>query len=1196
MGHKITLSDLGLPAQPQDVVLCQGRVDPLTRQGAFIVKSSVEGDDKGGLKSLDMSYWYRLPSNDAPSKPLSLFKIETDDDGFVTKMTVAGRPVPLDKKSAVQAVKQAIRFVHDDLKVNNLPEIAKILNDSDLHRTIGENIRITGQKIVGGFDFKFMNYFNDSALGAEEDLVLPNDQVMLQALFGIYTNSLSPLTMQEGERDVAASHVATRNSYQNKFKLENGKDGGFSLHASVVPDGQEDEPVYYPDLIDVFTSAAKGEKSDTVKLDRLKLANVDLTNSSNAQKMEAIGAINGMMHAASSYTAPVPLKHMAEYNLLGLTSSMSYLRDGKQDDEFKFLMVSEFGNGLRNIHAGFGNGLGACKRIMAGDIVGMHDFPFEPARDGNEFSGAIPNIGDWKDDIDFIALTHRHIDHVGGIPYEDFSGKKIFCTPQVFEQIKKNLRTAHGSKATQMIRDIDWQLVNKEGATTFSKDGGKSGLTLIYSPNATTHSAYCTPYYYAAFHTDDDGKKHIKGVYVNMGDVRDEDPERINEGFFLTRWREHLLAEHPDLEMSDIPVRPTYADWDSTSVRSEGQTPRINEVLDNTIDAVGWCEGRMILNTHLASSDNMFQILLHTAAHHRRDFTSFGKNMEDTQSIQNIFGYDDLHEPWPKGHQNQIYMDRVHAKNLEDRMAEFEGYDHTDHEFEMALADFEDRYGHFNKIRDSLQKAEALSELGDENSKPRNEQAIFERYTRLTDQMSNLDEKIGALQSQIDALKSSRKKGNAAKAEKLTEEVERLQGNYDEKQVEQERSGLFMVRNYFESIGEPEKRELAELKMKQNMHNDLSDYSQNYWRYARREEWSAQFDIDYRDLGGIVITRNTSTSARMFEEHPENLFVMITGSQGNEVEVEAQLNKILENRALLHGIDPEVRSSARPINKQDTFLFITQSVIPTNEKARNMLVNRAVKEHGFVTFNSTHTGFELYNYHHMKPERLEQIESTLLKKDPLYEKKPRQHVIIAPSMSIGYKGHGRGGDVEPWMTRVRAEINASQHVNNTEAVRVIQTIAKSLKQGTIDLVEDGEVVEIDRFSEERAIRRGKVPRGIVLLRNDQPYQKPFKQIMHREAIKVLEPEGSATHLDPLLAGAPSETTISLLFGLNADAEIERDREPRPGKLQPSFKPAPVDVLPEREEEWAQRTKSAGVAVPGTEKWKTAESLTLKLKR
>lgn len=1209
MANKITLTDLGIPASEREVSLCQGRVDPLTRQGAFIVKSDVQADEKGQISSVDISYWYRLPSNDAPHSPLSLFKIDTDEDGNVSNISVAGRRVKLSNVDAVNAVKQAIRYVHDALKENDLPELAKIVNDTDLHRTVGDNIKINGQKKEGGFDFKFLNYFNRKSAASDEELVLPSDPVMLRALFGISANSLTPkLTLNEPVRQIETAHVATNNNYVNTFKYEDNDTDGFNLHASVTPEGQDDEPVYYPDLIEVFTSASKGQFGTEHKLDKIQLANVDLTGSSNNEKMEAIGAINGMMRAASTYSAPVPIKHLAEFNLLKLATSERYLKNSEVNDGFKFQMVSEFGNSLTNVHAGFGNGLGACKRISAGGVVGMHDFAFEPSRDGSEFSGAIPNVTDWIDDMDFITLTHRHIDHAGGLPYEDFSGKTIICTPQVFEHAKRQLRTAHGAKAKHMIDAINWQVIDKPGAITFSKDDGQTGITIVYSPNATSHSTYTTPFYYAAFYTDDDGKKQIKGIYANMGDLRDERSEevddmddrfkkkkRIHEEFFTHEWREHLFNAHDDLAWEDIPESPTYCDWDSTSVRSEGETPKVDEVLDNMLDAVGWCEGRTILNVHLASSDNMFEIMLHTAAHHRRDFTVFGKNMEDTQSVQNIFGYDELDRPWPKGHQNQILMDTVHRRNLDRELLGLKGFEISKDEMVDIMHEYIDQYRPYMNARSESAKISVQEKFGDVGTQPRRELEYVERWERLYDSIDKLDGEIYDLENKAKKLQKKSKSGNSPKADSLLVKAADLKSKRDEKIAEATRTECYFARKYFTDGLDEGRADYANALLKKALHDHLSEYSNNYWRFERREAWATEFDIDYRDMGGIVITRNTNTSASMFEKHPENLYVVLTGSQGNEVEVEAQLNKILENRALLHGIDPEYRHTARPIDKQNTVLFNTQSVIPTNEKARNMLINRAVKEHGFVTFNATHTGFELYNYHHMKPERVEWIEQTLQAKDPLYEKKDLRHMIIAPTMAIGYKGHGRGGDLEPWMNRVKAEINASQHVNNTEAARIIETVAKSLKQGTIELVQDGEIVEIDRFSDEKATVKGKVPRGIVLLRNDHPYQKPFKQIMHRESVKVIEAEGSATYLDPLLAGAPSEMTISTIFGLNADAEMERDREPEKGKMQPSFKPAPVDVKDEQEDEWGKRTPAAGVAVPGTDKWSRAKDMTLKLK-
>jgi len=1163
-----------LPDGLEDLLFCQGRVDPLTRQGAVVIKSSGKINRNGTLKSLELGYWYRLPTNDAPQNALGLFRIEADGNGKLKSLTVAGKPVKIDNENAVNAALQAIRDAHAMLKANKLPNMAQIFSDNDLHRVMGETIRIAGQKTQkqgeaesrgdlpqeNGFDFKFTDFFNRTAAGEDEALALPNDPAMLKALFGNYSNSAAPLfTLRDGKRKIAATFGPGKKAYSNDFSLKTGGSGSFHLHASIKPDSadQEAEPVYYPDLVEVFAkAAAEGE----YRIEKLKLANVDFTGADNKKKMEVIGAINGMTHEVSRQNAPVPIAHLAKFNLLNLATSSAQLHSNGEKP-FRFMMVSEYGNGLTKVYGDFGGGLGACKRLIAGDVVGLHDLPMEPAKDGSEVSCATPNISDGIRDIDFICLTHRHIDHIGGFPYEieNLKGKTVICTPQVFEHLKRQVRTLHGSKTTQMMRDINWIKADKTGHATFSKDGGKSGMTVVFSPNASPHSAYCTPYYYAAFETDASGKKQIRGVYANLGDLRDENDENINLHFFQRGWRYHLKKAHPDLGWDGIPTRPTYCDWDSTSVRSEGQTPRKDEILQNMKKAVKWCKGKTVLNVHLASSDNMFEIMLHTAAYDRRDFITFGKNMEDTQSIQNIFGYDELDSPWPKGHQNQIYMDGVHAGELQKEVDTFCDVD-LEADKEKIENELNETFGYCMNMWE-LEFQEHLDILRAQGADEEAKRLKF--YRGIAKEIIREKEK-----------------------EPLRDKTKDLDPPWDTEIVSRMPGYHYLRRRWYEENGESRKAEYCYALMTQALHNNLRDLTNNFWRYMNRNEWATEFALkDKFDLGGICITRNTETSAMMFRDHPERLYLAITGSQGNDVEVESQLYKILENRALLNGEDPEFRHTARPINKENCVLFNTQSVIPGNETQADKLAQRAVREHGLIYVKATHTGFEMFNTHRFGKERFQQIESDLIGMK-VYNgppKGPQQKLVIPSGMPIGYKGHGRGGDVIPWMQRVRAEINASQHVNDPEAARLIKLKALSIRQGAIDLVQDGEIVELDRFDERKAILCGRVPRGINIIRNDYPYQKPFKVIVHKESFKLIEPDGAATHLHPLMAGCPAQLTISTIFGVNADTELEQRIE-KEGKAEPSRRRAPADLKHGSGGEWADRTPMKGPAVPGAAGW------------
>lgn len=1142
---------LGLPRKKEGHIMAQGRVDPVTR-GAVCVKSQTILNPNGVVADFKLKYWYRLPDN--RTELVKLFDIKTAEDGQLQSFLVAGREIDLTDTKAVNAGLEAIRRAHEALKNNDLPEMAKIFQDCDLAKYVKVNVKITGQKPTGGFDFDFNVLFNHGKVSSEA-LSLPSDPILKKALFGLGMNSYAKaFNYESGKREVHSTHIPTNSHYTNRFDVKTRETGSLKLTGEIDPYHPE-EPNYYPDLVKVFTKVAGsvGVKHREYKLDRLVLAGVDLTEKSQDEQMKAIGAINGMMRDVANHNAPKPMQHMAEFDLINLVTTASHIADKNTPEKNSFNVISLAGNRMTPIVGSFGDEIGACKLITFAGVTILHDFGFKPAGDGSPITGAIPNIEDWKDHIDLITITHGHLDHKDGLAYEDVKNKDVLCAPQVKERIKDQLRTVHGSKSRN--RMPNFLPMERNGFRTLSKDGGKSGIVVIYSPNATPHTSYCTPYYYAAFYTDGAGRTRIRGVYVNMGDVRDEN--NVKDWFFRQGWKQYLKKALPTLNDGDIPEKPTVAEWDTTSVRYVGETPRFDTISENKNKVIGWLEGMPVMDAHLASSDMQFDAMMRAAAKYERDFTTFGKNMELTQRIQNIFGYKDLNKSRAQGQQNQIHMDSLHREKMQSALTYQDSKELDNEDF---AAELQSKYDHFN----GMKKGERETEVDD----MRYQDPAAAHLHDIALKWFEVEKKIERLEE---------------KAEKEGKPMELKDGEID-LPLKSETYRLYLLKKFYQARGDHDAAAEVNTHLKYVLFQRLSDFDNNYRRYENRKRWAEKYETGQaRELGPLVITRNTLTSRLMFEDNPQNMFVAITGTQGNEVEVEAQLMKYLEGRSLLNQ-NATYRHTVRPFPEgMNPVIIISQPVIPGNEEGRRKILRMATEEQKMVVFNATHDGYEIHNFDKLPTHVQQKIKSDLAVDNVAYDIKSRGNIlVVAGGMPIGYRGHGREEDIKSWMKRVNADINTAQHIPDPEAAARIRILASSLGQKSHPLIEDFEIMNINRFRKtgEPLKVKGRIPAGIVLIRTDARYQKPYRQIIHKQRIVRLEQENCPTHFQPLLAGCDGNTELKRDFEAFADTEKwfekHEDQERTPDKS-----PALIDLNPiTKNETFARQPGFAGTVTPG----------------
>ncbi|MCD8570567.1 MAG: hypothetical protein LRY76_03395 [Alphaproteobacteria bacterium] len=1146
------MHDLGLPPGTEQIAFCQGRWDEITR-GAGVVKVDGSISSKKKITDLNITYWYRTPHNQTGVR--SLLSLKANAKGEITHLSIDRVDVPLNNPDAVRDCLNFASRIISPLKSSEYPDAAKIMAECRLEEAIGKSIpALAGMSPEGGFNFRQSLYFQERAAEGADSLALPQDPMMVEALVGLGTNSFAPqLAMADKNKaEVLTRHTVTRKSYDNSLTVMRRDSGSIKVQASLLPaHAPKNEPVYYPDLMKVFTEKARGGSGGHV-LTQLNLAGHDLSTAGHYRQAGALGAINGMASRIAAHDAPVPMEALARYDQTHLIlSSPLQIQNPGSGDDFKFRYISRFGNRVLPVIDGFGDGLGACKELSAGGVTLTFDIPYEPSPNGSPRSGAVPRI---SDDTDAIFITHRHLDHAGGIPFANLPrGVEIHATPEVCEAIRSNYRRAYGSQATSRLAGIKFVPLDQPGFKNYSKDGGKSGETVIYAPNAGCHSAYTTPYYVAAYYTDKQGVKRIKGVMAILGDMRTEDDtdsrgrKLFDPAFFQTGWREWLAKAHPDLSPDEIPERPTFAEFDATSVLHEGYTPRQKEVEKNFKDIVGLftnledrSQSYNVMEAHLSGSDVMWGVTLRSAAYWQRDITAFGANMEQTQTLRNKFGVEASSTPWAKGHQNQIAMDEEYAALIQERI-------------------------------DAHVAAHGEPKIGWDEIWP-TYAARYEEHLKMT------KEAFFAASERMDPAESKLAefcREYAAKTKKAAKE-----NNTDEyAALDASRYQAYLEQAWYQGRRKHKHdAEYARLKLTQTIHDRLSEYADNYVRYKRRQEWAAEFGIPHElDLGGIIITRDAKTSAMMFADHPGSMMEVITGTQGTEIEEEAQLRKILENRGLLRGQNPIYRSTARPIDVKRSVLVIGTPAIPGNQEARSKLVADAVKA-GLIVFDTTHDGFEIHNFSKI-PKAIQDEIKKMARALKLSDKPSPVHngMMIFPNKPAGYRGHGRHLDLQDSMKIVNAEVSSAQHLSNAEASDKLEIIAQSCAQESRRTIDDHMICEIDRHAVDKVSEVGRIPSAIDILRFESPYQKPFGGVIHRESVVRIEPQGCATHMEPLLAGCEGSVEVKKLFPLNA-AETDFKENEKNGN--PSFRIPKPHVKPVGADDWVRRSSAASVPIPG----------------
>lgn len=205
-------------------------------------------------------------------------------------------------------------------------------------------------------------------------------------------------------------------------------------------------------------------------------------------------------------------------------------------------------------------------------------------------------------------------------------------------------------------------------------------------------------------------------------------------------------------------------------------------------------------------------------------------------------------------------------------------------------------------------------------------------------------------------------------------------------------------------------------------------------RYQARDHLEAELEDRFGEkvtLGSVRVGRTSKTSRWIMNrpDHDWRRLVLLTGTQGTNVEVDAALTALSEGRSLMDG-NADNSHTARPVDPKNNVVIISQTAIPGNDHKQAELVRKLVSR-GFVVVQAMHDGFQIHNID--KSQRKE-ITKSLVKSGKQFTVEEDGSLIIT-GMPIHAGGHGHQEDCRAWLRLVRADVTAPQHTADPQAAK-----------------------------------------------------------------------------------------------------------------------------------------------------------------
>lgn len=953
------------------VQLAEAAIDPRTG-GAVAVTTDATLDGDDGVTHIKTNYWRMLPSGEHVSQ--QLFDIELKQGkGDVLTADGQTQPMPTMVPRAVYVlgrkvydegnghapteaqmhnltrVMGAVGKINHALREGQMPEVAKILEESAVQSATGENLPIVGQSPEGGFSFHPADASGTRVNGA---ITVPT--IVARALMGFGVNTLDEHQRLRPKILVQTDDSRTGTVFNMSGQIEDG--GNIQASTSIAPAPSKENRA--TQAIPCLTNAAwKSNADGTVTLQDLNVLGQNLTLESQLRRMRALGATNRIIHDLRKRKYAPTMDYLFDYDLNDLVYHLEpppLLSDGG-----RLTMISLGGNNLKEVAGGFGDTIGGNSKVVyhegvdkdgktdrVGVIIDLGLY-LSPKDEVNV--SAAPDVVEPLKYCNDILITHRHLDHTDGLfaymQHGFLRGKTVHATPEVIRALRDKLRT-YNIHQDDLPRFAE---LKGEGWLHIKDSEGKTRLSVNFSRNAVPHSARTTPFF---VHGHYDGK--WIGSYLDLGDARfgqhnsddyDGPPVasgRINKAFFSEsnkRFLEEMERVEPNnAQLFDKKIAdrgPTYFDMDVTSIEKDGWGTTEYEDEENLSEISRWFKDKGMIMSMISTNDNRFETALRMAARTDRDIVAFGSNLEKTATTMNILGVnDELQEPENRGN-IQRYLDMC----------------------------FEER------IRDTIKALEDKVTSGDESEKTKKKLVFQENRLALFQKLSAIDSAFARYNT----------------------------------------------------------RHAWEESLKKSVDNDTI------------------FDED-TTLGPLYVGRTSKTSKAIMGMDGDSEFtpgpdgrrlVLLTGTQGTNVEMDAALTKLSESRSLLDA-NPDITHTARPIIPENNVVVISQTAIPGNKEKQDWLVSKSVARNFAGVVQALHDGFQM---HDIDSEKSYDIERRLKELGKRCEKQGEGlHVY---GMPIHAGGHGQAEDCRAWLKLIGADVTAAQHTSSERAGQCLAELCKA---------------------------------------------------------------------------------------------------------------------------------------------------------
>lgn len=315
-------------------------------------------------------------------------------------------------------------------------------------------------------------------------------------------------------------------------------------------------------------------------------------------------------------------------------------------------------------------------------------------------------------------------------------------------------------------------------------------------------------------------------------------------------------------------------------------------------------------------------------------------------------------------------------------------------------------------------------------------------------------------------------------------------------------------------------------------------------RYERQQQLESELHEQFgvkRSLGSIRVGRVSKTAKHIIAGDPGRRLVAITGTQGNQAEVDAFLSKLADGRSLADA-DPKTRHTAIPMNPRDNIIIISQSAIPGNEKRRQKLVERLVNNRNFTVIESIHGGLKIHN---PKEKRSLLLNRLTKAGQSFYEEQDGS--ITVNAMPIHSSGHGFEGDVRAWMEKLKkagARFVQPQHIADPEAIKRFYELADDVGISTLGrMVENFEALELKHGQtpeDASGTVIGRIPASLILVRIVRKLGQYYGGHIEAERTVVLDGQGGLRS-GGLMAGQDKGDILRKRFGVIDEEAANRDK-------------------------------------------------------